>query len=149
MRRGGIDDAAPFARLHARHRGADGMKRRRKIDGDDLVPFLDRKFLDRRDMLDAGIVDEDVERTESLLGRLHHGGDLGRLGHVGRRIDRLDAEILLDAAALLFDRGVVAEAVDGDIGALLGERAGVSETDARGRTRHQRGLSFQHDKSPI
>src|SRR5580704_6327519 len=28
MGRGGADDAAPFARLHARHRGADGMKSR-------------------------------------------------------------------------------------------------------------------------
>ena len=118
MRGRRIDDAAPFARLHARHGGADGMKRRRQIDRDDLVPFLDREFLDRRDVLNAGIVDEDVERAESLLGRVDHVGNFGGLGHVGRRIGRLHAEILFDAGALFFDRGGIAEAIDGDVGAL-------------------------------
>ena len=42
MGRGGIDDAAPAALLHARNHGADAMKGRRQVDGDDLVPFLDR-----------------------------------------------------------------------------------------------------------
>ena len=37
------------------------------------------KFLDRRDVLDAGIVDQDVDRRRSLLGVVHHVGDLGRL----------------------------------------------------------------------
>ena len=97
------------------------------------VPFLDREFLDRRDVLDAGIVDEHVDRAERLLGGLDHVGDLGRLGHVGGRIDRLDAEILLDAGALLLDRGLVAEAVDHHVGAVLGEGAGDAEADAGGR----------------
>src|SRR5262245_65071138 len=56
--------------------------RRRQIDGDDLVPLLDGKFLDRRDVLDAGIVDQNIDAPERLLGGLDHGGDLGRLGHV-------------------------------------------------------------------
>ena len=49
-----------------------------------------------------------------------------------RRIDRLDAELLLDAGALLLDRGLVAEAVDADVGAFLGEGAGDGEPDAGG-----------------
>ena len=132
MRRRGVDDAAPLARLHAGHRGADGVERRRQVDGDDRVPLLDREFLDRRDVLDAGIVDQDVARAELLFGRLDHRGDLGRLGHVGRRIERLDAELLLDAGALLLDLGRSAEAVDHDVGAVLGERAGDAEPDAGG-----------------
>ena len=47
VRRGDVDDAAPFALLHAGHRGADGVERRRQVDGDDRVPFLDREILDR------------------------------------------------------------------------------------------------------
>src|SRR3984885_1908403 len=60
MGRGGRDDAAPFARLHAGHRGADGVEGGRQIDGDDLIPFVDRKVFDRRDELDARIVHQDV-----------------------------------------------------------------------------------------
>src|SRR5262245_28554118 len=144
MRRSGVDDAAPFARLHARKRGANRMEGGRKIDGDDLVPFLDRKFLDRRDMLDAGIVDEHVETAEGLLGRAHHLGDRGGLAHVGCRVERLDAEILLDAASLLFDRGLITEAIDGDVRAFAGQRAGNGQADARGRAGYERCLSFQH-----
>ena len=73
-----------------------------------------------------------------------HVGDLGGLGHVGARIERLDAELLLDAGALFLDRGLVAEAVDHDVGAVLGERARDGEPDAGGGTGDHRGLSFQH-----
>ena len=55
----------------------------RQIDGDDGVPFLDREILDIGHVLDAGIVDQHVERAEFLFGGGDHGGDLGRLGHVG------------------------------------------------------------------
>ena len=54
-----------------------------QIDRDDLVPFLDRELLDRRDELDAGIVDQHVERAEGLFAGLHHGGRSRRLAHVG------------------------------------------------------------------
>ena len=94
-----------FLRLHARHRGADGVEGGGQVDGDDLVPFLDREFLDRRDELDAGIVDQDIDRAELLLGVGDHGGDLVALAHVGAGIERLDPEILFDAAALLLDGG--------------------------------------------
>ena len=40
-----------------------------------------------------------------VLAERDHGGDLGRLGHVGRRIDRLDLEVGLDRGALLLDVG--------------------------------------------
>ena len=112
---------------------------------DDRVPFLDREFLDRRDVLDAGVVDQDVDAAEGLLGRRDHRGDLGGLGHVGRRVERLDAEFLLDAGALLLDRGGVAEAVDHDVGAVLGERPGDAEADAGGRAGDDRGFSLEHD----
>ena len=117
-----------------------------QIDGDDLVPFLDREFLDRRDVLDAGVVDQDVAGAELALRRLDHGGDLGGLGHVGARVDRLDAELLLDAGALLLDGVGRAEAVDQDVGAVLGERAGDAEADAGGGAGDHRVFAFKHLK---
>ena len=54
-------------------RGADGVKRRRQVDGDDLVPFLDRKILDRRDELDACVVHQNIDRAEGFLGEPDHG----------------------------------------------------------------------------
>ena len=68
MRRCGVDDAAPFARLHARHGSAASMERGGEVDGDDLVPFLDREILDRINMLNAGVVDQHIHRAERLLG---------------------------------------------------------------------------------
>ena len=68
MRGGGRNDAAPFALFHARHCGTNGVKRRRQIDGDDLIPFIDWKFLDRGHELDTGIVDQNIERAKGLLG---------------------------------------------------------------------------------
>ena len=92
MGRCGGNDAAPLARFHARYCGANGVERRRQIGGDDLIPLLDREFLDRRDVLNAGIVHQDVERAERLLAGLDHGSDLVGLGHVSTRVDRLDAD---------------------------------------------------------
>ncbi len=65
MRRGDVDDAPPLAlSSSAACAAADGVEGRGKVDRDDAVPLLDREFVDRRDMLDAGIVDQDVDRAE-------------------------------------------------------------------------------------
>jgi hypothetical protein len=49
---------------HAGHRQARGVERRAQVDGDDRVPAFGRKVLDRRHMLDAGVVDQDVDAAE-------------------------------------------------------------------------------------
>ena len=108
------------------------------------VPFLDREILDVGHELNAGIVHQHVERAEILSRLADHGGDLGRLAHVGARIERLDAEVLLEAGALFLDRGLVAEAVEHDVGAGLGQRAGGGEPDAGSGAGDQRGFAFQH-----
>ena len=94
------------------------------------------------DELDAGIVDEDVDRTEGLLAERDHFGDLGGLGHVGGRMHRADLEIGLDAGTLALDIGRHAHAVNDNIGAGGGERARVSQSDAAGRAGHDGGLVF-------
>ena len=76
------------------------------------------KVLDIRDELDSGIVDQNIERAEFLFSRADHVGDLGRLGHVGRRIKRLNAKVLLNSGADFFDFGFIAKTVEHDVGAF-------------------------------
>ena len=54
-------------RFIAGNASADRVEGRGQVDGDDRIPFLGREFLDRRDVLDAGIVDQDVDGAE-LVG---------------------------------------------------------------------------------
>src|SRR3546814_8116455 len=68
----------PSGDFHARYGGADGVKGGGQVDGDDRVPLVDRKLLDRRNMLDASIVHQYVERAERRLMLGHHFGDLVR-----------------------------------------------------------------------
>jgi len=49
----------------------------------DLVPFLNRKLVKRRDMLNAGIVNEDIEPAELCNGYRDHLGNRLRSRHVG------------------------------------------------------------------
>src|SRR3546814_15445032 len=81
----------------------------------DRVPLVDRKLLDRRNMLDASIVHQYVERAERRLMLGHHFGDLVGPGHVGGRIAGGHAELRFQSGALLFDGGRLAKAVDRDV----------------------------------
>ena len=119
------------------------MKCRRQIDRNDRSHFSIGNSSIGEDELDAGIVDENVDRAEGLLAERDHFGDLGRFGHVGRGIGRLDLEIRLDAGTLALDIGRHAHAVNDNIGAGGGERARVSQSDAAGRAGHDGGLVFQ------
>ncbi len=119
------------------------MKRRREVDRDDRVPFLGREILNGCDVLDAGIVDQDVGAAELFGAALDHSLDFRRLGHVGAVVDR--AQLLTFA----IDIGGVAEAVDHQLRALASERLGDREADARGRARHESNFAFKkHAVSP-
>ena len=83
MRRSKVDHPAPAALLHAGNGVTGEMKRARQVDGDDRVPLLGREFLDRRDVLNAGIVDDNVDPAELLLCSSEERSDLIGLGHVG------------------------------------------------------------------
>ena len=67
----------------AGERQARGVEGRRQVDRHDRVPFVRREALDRRDVLDAGIVDEDVGRAELGGAAGDHRLDLRRVGQVG------------------------------------------------------------------
>ena len=92
-------------------------------------------------MLDAGVVDEDVHRSHLGFRVGDHHLDLGAVGHVGAMVEGLDPEFPLDFGPLGLDRRLVAEAVDHDIRALLGQGAGDRQADAARRTGDE-GVTF-------
>ena len=79
-------------------------------------PLVNRKLLDWRDVLNAGIIDEHIQATECFLRKRDHLLDLLRLAHVRGRIDSLHAEILLDCRPLFLGIGRRIDAVQHDVG---------------------------------
>src|SRR3546814_1213767 len=66
MGRSRLDDPAPFLLLHVGQRKPRGMESRVEIERDDEVPSVDRKLLDRGDVLHSGIVDEDIHTAKAF-----------------------------------------------------------------------------------
>jgi hypothetical protein len=144
MGRGDVDDPAPALLLHRRNRQADGVKGAGEIDRQDRIPLLDRELLDRGNMLDAGIVDEDVDAAELAAREVDHGGDVAALADVGAAEGDADVVRPRHLRPRLLDRRRVAEAVDDDIGASAGERLGDAEPDAARRSRYDGRLACEH-----
>jgi hypothetical protein len=115
-----------------------------EVDGDDRVPLLDRELVDRRDVLDAGVVDQDIHRAEALDRLAQHRRDRLRLQHVGAVVEHRDLVLRRQLRAQRLDLGGVAEAVEHQIGALRGEAGRDAKADAGSRAGHQRGLAFEH-----
>jgi hypothetical protein len=59
------------------------------IDSDDLVPPFGWEILHIGGELDAGVVDQDINRTQSLRGIRNHGGDLVRLTDIRAAVSDL------------------------------------------------------------
>ena len=97
-----------------------------------LVEVLRRHALERRELVDAGVVDEDVEPAERLLRLGEQALDVGLLRHVG-----LDGDGLAALAGDLGDDAVgpfLAGGVVDDDGRPLGRQVpGDGGADALGR----------------
>ena len=94
-----------------------------------------------RHVLDAGVVDQDVDRTDRAHGVGHHVLDLGGLAHVGAVV----ADLAAEGGDLALGRVDVAEAIEHDVGALAGQHLGDAQADAAGRAGDEGGLSLQHE----
>ena len=117
------------------------MKRGRQVDRDHRIPTLFRKIDDLGDVLNAGIVDQDVDRAE-FAHRIHDElSDLGRLRHVCGGVADADAVLLGDTVAQPLDRRRIAKAVQHHIAALGRQSAGDAEPDAAGRAGDDRGFA--------
>src|SRR5690606_3173103 len=140
---GDVDDAAVPAGLHARQGAADGMEGGRKVDGDDGVPLLDRERLHARHVLDAGVVDQDVDAPEARLGGGHQGLDLVGTAEVGVMEVHL-AAMHGDLCARLGDLVRCAQAVEHDAAAGLRQALGDRQADATGGSGNEGDLVLEH-----
>jgi hypothetical protein len=145
MDRGDIDDPPPALAIHAGQRGADGVEGLRQVDGDNRVPALDGERLDRRGMLDAGIVDENIAAAQFRLCGADQPRAFLAVAHVGGIVGGAHAEFAGDPGADRRDLVRVAEAVYHDVRALRRQRPRHGQPDPAGGTRHHRSLSLQHD----
>jgi len=147
VRRRDIHDAAPVALLHRRQRASDRVEGCRQVDRDDGVPAVGGKALDRRDVLDARVVDQDVDAGAARLETCEQRFDVGRPGEVGRFVIDAHAVGAGEFDAQSFDLVRIAEPVDHEVGALARERARDAQADAARRAGDERQLSFHHGLS--
>ena len=59
------------------------MEHRRQVDGEDGVPFLHRELIQRRHVLNAGVVYQNVHAAELAFCIVHHVRYLGRIAEIG------------------------------------------------------------------
>ena len=144
MRRGDVDDPAPRTLLHGRDCQPRGVEGAGEIDRQNRIPFLDRKIFDRRDMLDTGVVDDDVDTAEFVFGQSDHRFYFARDRHIGRVVQYLDLVLVRDVPADGFDLSRIAEAVKHDIRAAGGKPARDTKPDPAGGSCDDGGLSGQH-----
>ncbi len=141
MRRCRGDQPPPALGFHMRQDQPRGVEYARQVERDDQVPFGDGKFIDRRDMLRAGIVDQDIDPAELVGGVSDHALDRRGIGQVGVAVSRPRARSLGQLGPLLLDRRRLAKAVDHDIGPGPCQGGRIGRADTRGRPGDQRGLA--------
>jgi hypothetical protein len=144
MGRGDVDDPAPPAAFHVGEHSPCGAEGGCEIDGDDRVPTLHRELADRRRVLDAGIVDEDVHATKVVRGMRDHAIDLVRLRHVGGTVGHTDTMLLSQRRPHLFDLGRVAKPVQQHVRALARKGFRDPEADAAGGSGHHGRPALEH-----
>jgi len=120
------------------------MKVRREIDCQHRVPAVLGKIIHRRRVLDAGVVDQDVDPAKLACRDRHHVADLLGPRHVSAAERDLDVELGGECFALSLDLRRVAEAVEQNVRTMIGECLRDSQPDAAGRAGHDGRLSVQH-----
>ena len=125
---GDVDDATPVGGLHGGQGQACGVEGAAQVDGDDGVPALDGEVFDLGHMLDARVVDQNVDAAKGVGGELHHGLDLRGFAHVGAVVGHLHAQFS-DFGLGAFG---IAKTIQHDVGALLGQSLGNAQSDAAG-----------------
>jgi hypothetical protein len=99
----------------------------------------------------AGVVDENVDRTQFLRRGLDHPRDLGAIGEIAEHPDGADpmrrCNVCSDRrqrrSLAIFSRAMLAHAVDGDIGAEACQPFGKGPAQAAARAGDQRNLALQ------
>ena len=120
---GAVGDAAPAGGLHRRHHGPGQVDRGHEPQLDAGAPLRVRQHVQAAGRRAAGVVDQDVDRTEALARGSVEGVDLGQVGEVGPHAqDRVAGGRLDRLRGLLGGRAVAG--AERHMGALGGEGVG-------------------------
>ena len=139
---GDVDDAAPFARPHHRQHGLRAEEDRFQVHQNGLIEIGLGKFVEAAHDRDAGVVDEDIDRTEVTCDLFDHFCDGGGLRHIGGNGNRA-AAIGLDFGDDGFRVIRALAIIDRDGGPEFGERHCNRGADAARAARHQRDMRAQ------
>ena len=137
--RGDVDHPAPSRCTHQRQGRRGGVEGGRQVDRDDRVPFRGREIGDRRDVLDAGIVDQDIAGA----GLFDQRAAVVALGHVGPDVADLDPVFAGHAFGQRVILVRVAEAVQDHVRAGARQPVGHAQPDARVGSGDDGGLALE------
>ena len=143
MSRGDVDDAPPAVSPHGGQRAPRRVKRGRQIDGEDRLPFVDWELRDRRDVLNPGVVDHDIQPAEGLQDRTDHFLDGFCPRHIGRRIFDLYAELIGNMRLGPADLVGLAETIENNGGTGSRQRLGDAQPNSTGRAGYQRHFAIE------
>ena len=137
-----VDHAAGTALAQVRQRRLRAMERAVDADRVGSLPVGIAQRVEWRLQADRRVVDDDVQAAEALRDRRDHRVDLGALGHVGERQQRLAAasEDLVDHGLALLPAGAH---VDRDLRARVGQRQRDGAPDVAAGTGDQRDPTLQ------
>src|SRR5579884_595167 len=139
-----VEDSTPPAGDHVGQAVLGAEKRPGQHDADEQVPLLLGELVDRRDVLQPGVVDQDVETAERPHGSLDHLPDLIAVTHVGVGCDRVAAPVLDPFRCLA--RCAVVEIARAHRGARSRQCLGDRAADPAPGARHDRGPPSQVDR---
>jgi hypothetical protein len=131
-----IDDPALTPRsTHGRQESLDAVHDAEHVHVERAAPPCDRCFLKAAQVRDAGVVHQDVERSDGSVRGGRQSRDRGLAGDVTSLCEALDAH----AADFELDAGErrLVRVADHEVGAPACKRTCTFETDARGRARDQ------------
>ena len=126
-----MHDPAPAAVVHARQQSAGQPERRLEHQPLDQREPLRVEVLDRRDVLEPGVVDQDVACTSAPRPSASIEAPSREVG---------DQVVAADVGGDLLGAGLVA-VEDEDVGAVGGQPGGDRAADAAGGAGHQGGAS--------
>ena len=111
-----------------------------QVDGDHSIPTLNGEVFNTRHMLNASVVDQDVNTSKFVFSKLHHGLDFGGFAHVCAVVGHFGAQ----SRNFGLGSSMVAKTVQNDVGALFCQGFGNAQANATGRAGHECGFAFQH-----
>jgi hypothetical protein len=118
---GDVDDSPETGRLHRRQRGVGAGKGRDQIDGEELSPIIRGGVGEECVLIDAGIVDDNIERSVVQHDLLYHTG----VGDIELRGGRADLPGEIGSTGDI-------EIADDDVGAGGSKRSHNGSPDALG-----------------